>query len=420
VITEFVARRPVAVGLAVATWCVWVGGTAAADPAASVGVRVEVERGDGGVSGGLLERIDADGVRLAPAAAAGEATAWPIDAVRAVRRAGDATDAPRGLEVTLADGSKLTGDDFLWDGKQPAGLVRPEGRIELPPARVRTISWRGKEVAAAPWQSAIPEGTAADLVVVGTDDRYEFVECAIMAVSADTVTVVLDEETIPVKRSKVIGLHWLRPDGAVAAAARPRAVVAVTGGAVGAGRVEWSAAGLVIDGEIRIPADMLRGVDFAAGRTVSLAGLAVEKVDVEPWFGDLGRKEMLAAFFAPRSVGVAAAAPAMIMRPRTVAVWRLPPESRRFRTVVAAAAGPQSGAGAVVAVRVDDREVFRGQVDGGSAAAGDEGAAGRDAAAFGLPIDVELGAGRRLTLTVDHVPAGMGGAVRFTNPVVER
>jgi hypothetical protein len=420
----------------------------AADPAFAP-LPVEVEQGDGTVTAGRLERIDAAGVQLVDVAGgSGGSQSLPGDRVRAVRRTAAQPEGAAGrpkVMLTLIDGSTLSGDDFTWDGKQPAALIRPEGRIELPAGRVRSIAWRQEGVAgdASPqWQGAIPEGVEKDLVVVGTDANHEFVECAITGVSADTVTVVLEEETIPVKRSKVIGLQWLRGEPAAAANGAGRALVAVSGGGVRASRVEWSADGLVVDGEIRLPAAMFIGVDYAAGRLVRLASLTAEKVDVEPWFGGLtrtaGRNDALAAFFAPRTIvpaggdaapvaaggkrgDAAPATPGIIMRPRTVAVWRLPPDSRRFRTVVAAAAGPQAADATVVSVAVDDREVFRRQIDGGAAAAGDDRAPALEPPGEGVPIDVDLASGRRLTVTVDVGPGGgIGGAVRFTDPVIER
>jgi hypothetical protein len=418
---------------------------------------VEVEQGDGTVTEGRLERIDAAGVQLVDVA--GGSQSLPGDRVRAVRRtrAGDdAAESPRTSDspgrdegqakvvLTLIDGSTLSGDDFAWDGKQPAVLFRPEGRIELPAGRVRSVAWRPEGVAGdAPpqWQAAIPEGTEKDLVVVGTDENHEFVECAITGVSADTVTVVLEDETIPVKRAKVIGLQWLRGEPAAANAAG-RALVAVSGGGVRASRLEWSVDGLVVDGEIRLPAAMFSGVDYAAGRLVRLASLTAEKVEVEPWFGGLvrtaGRSDGLAAFFAPRTIGPSAgdatpvavgvkradagtAAAGIIMRPRTVAVWRLPPDSRRFHAVVAAVAGPQAADATVVTVAVDDRELFRQQLGGGAAAAADDRGTAHEQPGQGVPIDVDLASGRRLTVTVDFAPGGgIGGAVRFTDPVIER
>ena len=80
----------------------------------------------------------------------------------------------------------------------------------MPVARVREVQFVGAGTAPrGAWLEAVPDGVTSDLVVVGKADGFEFVECAITAVSAETVTVILDEETIPVRRSKVVGLRWL-------------------------------------------------------------------------------------------------------------------------------------------------------------------------------------------------------------------
>ncbi len=456
----FVSCAVIRAVVAVVAWpLIWsvAGVIHAADALPQSPLLVMVEQGDGTVTTGRLERIDAAGVHLADGP--GGPLSVPGERVRTVRRtsrpATSAESRPK-LVLTLVDGSTLSGDDFAWQGQKPAVLMRPEGRIELPAGRVRSIAWLSETAAVdavPPWQGSIPEGTDKDLVVVGTDENHEFVECAIAGVSADTVTVVLDEETIPVKRSKVIGLRWLRGDPAGAAAAVGRVLVSVSGGGVRASRLEWSADALVVDGEIRLPAALFVGVDYAAGRIVRLASLTAEKVEVEPWFGGLvprggapaghdargdGLLAAFSAYFAPRTIestadqprvlsadgpqaDSGAAVPAIIMRPRTVAVWRLPPDSRRFRAVVEAVAGPQAADATVVAVAVDDRELFRQQVGAASGAA--EGGVGNDPQrqGGGIPIDVDLTNGRRISVTVDFGSGGgIGGAVRFTNPVIER
>lgn len=392
----------------------------AAEPVAGAAPLVRVQRGDGTATSGRLLGIDAGQVRLASDAAGGAAVAVPVEGVRSLVREDAAADGFHKILVTLVDGATLSGDEFAWDGKGAAELVRPEGRIELPVARVRSVAVLPGAAAAAAWQAAIPEGASSDLVVVGGEESHEFVECAITAVSPETVTVVLDEETIPVKRSKVIGMQWLRNDGGATAG---RLAVSVAGGVLKGDRVEWSADGLVVDGEIRLPAALLTGVDYASGRTVGLAGLNAEKVSVEPWFGALARGAGLESFFAPRAVSArktsgrqeqqAAAHAGLIMRPRTVATWRLPPDSRRLRATVAAAAGSQAADATIVAVAVDDRELFRRQVDAT--------AAGEAAGVEGIPLDIDLAGGRRLTVTVDFGTAGgIGGAVLFADPVIER
>jgi hypothetical protein len=68
-------------------------------------------------------------------------------------------------------------------------------------------------------------------------------------------------------------------------------------------------------------------------------------------------------------------------------------------------------------VAVDDRELFRRQIDAAASATGEGEAGGSN----GIPLDVDLAGGRRLTLTVDFGGAGgIGGAVLFSDPVIER
>lgn len=378
---------------------------------------VEVDLGAGGPVRGRLAAIGPDGVTLLGAEDGSPAPGLlPAERVRSVRRLDAAAATAGRLAVTLVDGGALGGDDFAWDGGDRAVIVRPEGRLELPIGRVRTVSWQEGAAAGgrAAWLDAVPEGVASDLVVVGKADGHEFVECALAAVGAEAVTVVLDEERIPVKRSKVIGLHWLRTgqgDGERAAGV----AVSVAGGRVRAGRVDWSPEALVLDQEVRMPAALLVDVDYAAGRLTSLASLEAEKVDVEPWFGGLVQREGWKSFFSPRPIGGGDPA-GIIMRPRTTAVWRLPADSRRFRAVVAPAAGAQAADAALVVVTLDDREVFRGRVDATSVG-------GEDARPEpgGVPIDVDLADARRLKMTVDFVPGeGIGGAVLVSRAVIER
>jgi hypothetical protein len=368
----------------------------AGDPAAPV-YRAELD--DGSHLGGPLVTIDAEAVTLE---ADGAQRSLPVASVRRLERKSPAPapDAPA-ARLTLVDGSTLAGDDFSWaDGR--ATLVVRQGRVELPIERVRSVAWRQADAGEAEWLSSLPDSIESDLVVVRKGDAFEFVDCAIAAVAADAVSVVLDEEKIPVKRTKVIGLHWLRP----AADAEPAAVtVDVAGGSLRADRVEWTPEALVVDGVIRIPSGMLERIDFASGRTIQLATLEPERLEVEPYFGGLAKIAGLSGFFAPRAVPADRdfPQPGLLVRPRTVAVWRLPTGSRRLRTSITPATKPLH-APAIVAISLDDREVFRGSITAESPAM----------------IDIDLVGGRRLTLTVDFGAAAGSGPVRLAAPVIEK
>lgn len=381
-----------------ATWLAVVPSFAAEGPV----VRVELD--DGAVAEGKLVEIAAATVNVADAG--GAVRSIPVERVRTVGRSDPSPPARGRVRVSLTDAASLTGDDFAWSGDR-ALLDGPAGRVELPLGRVRAVEWRAEDAAAdASWLDAVPEGASSDLVVIRKPEGFEFVECAISAISPDSVTVVLDEETIPVKRAKVAGLRWLRAESD---ASSGRIVVDVDGGNLRAESAVWTAEGLVLDGGVaertlRIPAGALRRVDYAAGRTTFLSAVAPERLVVEPFFGALARIDGLAVAFAPRPVAADGrhAKPGLVVRPRTVAVWRIPSGSRRFRTAVthAAGAGP-----AVVMIAVDERTVFEQVVSGESS----------------VPVVLDVSGGRRLGVTVDFGPAGaVAGAVRFEEPVIEQ
>lgn len=370
-------------------------------PRFTTAIEVRVELASGAVETGRLAGISAATVDLAGSGS--ETRSLPLDHVRTLTRSDAGGDASLGrVRLALTDGATLGGEEFSWQGTT-ATLVMSAGRVELPLARVRSVEWPAE--GRADWTGSVPEGTTSDLVVIGKPDGFEFVECAISAIGPDTVTVVLDEETIPVRRSKVIGLRWLRAD---AGAAPGRTQVDVVGGGLRADSVAWSEAGLVLDAadaerRMLLPAAALVRVDFAAGRTTRLAGVAPERLEVEPFFNALGGVEGLSRYFAPRPVpGDNAAAPGLVIRPRTVAVWRIPAGGRRFRSRVATYGGTGP---ATVTVSVDDRRVFEHVVSGAEA----------------TPIDLDLAGGRRLGVTVDFGPAAaLSGAVLLEEPVIDQ
>jgi len=369
----------------------------------SVGHAFRVNRVDG-------TSLEGDLLSITAAELVIDAVRLPLDAVRVVERmpaaaaandpAEEARDAVKKVRLECRDGSTLSGDDFLWsDGT--ATLVRRDGPVSLPAERLKRVVWRSD--ADADWTRSLPESVDGDLVVVAKGEGFEFVECAITAVTAEAVTVVLDDETIPVKRTKVLGLQWLRENAE--SESPPAMVVDVVGGRLLAESLVWSPEALFVDDCVRLPAAMLSRIDFTTGRVVSLATLPPERVEVEPFFGGLARIDGLASYFAPRPVAADDhfAQPGFLVRPRTVAVWRIPRGARQLRTAcVSAMAG--RGGGTVVAIAVDEREVFRQPID----------------SAKPMPIEIDLRDARRLTLTVDFGTAADGPAVRFENPVIEK
>lgn len=390
-------RAVVMVGAIVA-----VPGTGNAADGDATAVMVALSNGDTATGG--LEGIDSKGVRLATESGR---RAIELDAVRRVECQRGGPAAVAGVSVVGTDGARVTGTDVTWDG-ETVRLETSAGVVTLPVARVQMIDWlradrQGGNDAEPAWQQSLPDELESDVVVVAKGEETQCVPCAIVGITADAVRVVLDGETIPVKRERVVGLRWLREPAAAGGI-----VVEVSGGVLPASRVEWSPEGLVIDDAVRLPAVSLQSIDFAAGRTTRLAGLATEQLEVEPFFGSLTGIEELIPAFRPRVVAGEDGSPRkdLMIRPRTVAVWRVPAGSRTFTTAISR--GPAVGGGALVVIAVDGREVFRGSVDDASAAN-----------AAGISIgEIPLDGARRLSITVDYGRAGpVGGVVILRDPL---
>lgn len=387
-------------GLGWRAWALAVVATAAATPAAAAAaaVTVTVDCDTGPAVTGVFRAIDASAVTLD---IDGEARVLPRAEVRSVVRTPATPPRPEPASVHVGgDGIEVAGDDLLWEGDRIA-IIRGVERVELPVDRVGRAVWRTAAGAGEPaWLAAVPAAPAADLVAVSRAGGFELVECAITGITSDAVEVMLDGERIPVKRGKVLGLVWLRPQPP---AARPGVHVAIPGGRLAATTIVGSDDGLLLDDTIRVPVGLLEAVDFTAGRRVSLVDLPLDDWQGEPFFGAAAAVEGMADFFAPRIVRPAAAAPAWLLRPSGAATWRIPGGSRRFRARLVATAVPATQAVEVV-VRPDVGAAWQRRLEGGDAA----------------DVAVDLGTSRRLTIELRFADGGIGFPVRIVEGAFER
>lgn len=363
--------------------------------AAADAPEVRLERTSGDPIDGRLESLDGS---EATVATDGGLVTTPLGEVRRIVRRRPAEDVPVGVELSGAGGLTLTGDALVWEGAT-AILSRGTARISLPLERIGRAVFLPVPEGKGAWTAAIPAAPAADLIAVSRGEGFELVECAIVGVGPDTVTVMLDGEPIAVNRGRVLGLVWLRPP------ATPGGVrVVIDGGMVPANDVVCRDGEVVIDGDVHVPGELVAMIDLAAGRTVSLADLRPERVASEPYFGGLVAIDGMREFFAPRVVTVGAAgagdAPprrSLLMRPRTVATWRVPPGSRRFRATLVRGVPASSSAAVLVKVAGDSIPLHEQRVD----------------AAGGAALDLDVTGIRQFEITVDFAGADMGCSVRF-------
>lgn len=374
---------------------------AASAPIESV---ARVELVDGTAVAGVVQSIDAAEVRID---AESGARRVPLAEVRRlVRDEARPAVAARRMRLDAVDGTWAEGDDFLWQGAT-AAIVRDGIRIELPIERVRRVTWRDPAAAAPPWLAALPDDPTEDLVVVARGESSEVVDCAITEVSSEAVTVVLDGETIPVRRAKVVGLVWSRPP-----ATETGVRIGIDGGRLAGGFVRLEGEDLVVDDATRVPFALVESIDFAAARRVALSDLEPERQSTEPFVGDLMTIAGVAAFFAPRIVPGKDATPAtpdrraLLVRPRTVARWCVPESARRFRAVIDRGPGARPGAAVRVAVRLDDHDRWESVLDAKQAT--------------GAVVDLDVAESGRLELIVDFVGLDPGCPVLIDEAVFEQ
>lgn len=365
-------------------------------------VAVVVATSDGEKVTGVLEGIEPTQIRVVTESGV---RTLGVESVRRVECIRSEPDADGEITIFGTDGARLTGTDVEWEG-DVVSLTVPTGVLTMPVTGVEVIEWnrtsRDEGDTAPGWRESLPDEMDSDVIVVTKGDGMQCVPCAIVGITSDAVRIRLDGDAISVKRDRVAGLRWLReptvPGGIL---------VTVAGGQLPATRVEWSPEGLVINGAVTFPAPSLRGVDYAAGRIARLAELTTERLTVDPFFGGLAKVDGLVSAFQPRVVVAddGSLGKDLVIRPRTVAVWRVPPGSRTFATMIAPAEA--SGSGALVVISVDDTEVFRGSVDDGPIVDG-----------AGIPIgEIPMGGARRLSITVDYGRAGpIGGSVILRDP----
>ncbi len=409
----------------------------AAQPARAQPPEMVVTPASGAPLRGQLIGLDETEVRLSA-----DGTERTID-LRTVRQIAISAQpaVPGGTLVGLTDGSRLAVNDITTTAETATALL-PTGPLVLPPSCLHWVAW---PVAAEPaaegppvpaWLADLPAEPAGDIVVIRRDDGWQFIACAIISVTADEVVVLLEEERIPVNRTKLAGLCWLRGTATPAAEPEPAAgeiLLALAGGSLRCRGVSWSAAdgswqvrlSTRADGKTVLPAGSLGGIDYAFGRRIDLTRRQPAEMKVEPYFGSLVDDDQLRSFFAARVVPVAATAAAeaaaqgLLIRPRTEMIWTIPPDSRRFRGTLQPASQAAITPTAVV-IEVDGVERFRAELGG------------PEEAAAAQPIDIDLTGGRQLRLLVDFVRRPLdttpqaastpllGGPILLTEPLIER
>ncbi len=365
---------------------------------------------------GALVAISADEIALATAD--GDKR-WPLVDVLDIASA----KAPRGAAtpaviVTLRDGSCVHAAAYTTVGETATIELADGAKLSVPTQGVHWVRWpqSGAPLAAAAvanaaapaadpgaqaWQQFVEQPIEADLLVVRKKDEVDSVDGQIGDVGAESVAFVMDDEKLDVKRAKIVGIVYYRAEEAASPA--PLAKVQTADGSAWAAKsLTLTDAGCTLEtaagAKVNVPAAALARIDFSQGKVLYLSDLDWDAAQSErtPYFGPPMPLDASVDPYAPQrdraleggelTLARRTYRKGLALHSRTRLVFRLPEGYRRL-TALAGIDDRLSDQGSVrLEIVGDERTLLSAIVSGGDAP---------------LPVDLDVGGVRRLTILVD-------------------
>ena len=239
-----------------------------------------------------------------------------------------------------------------------------------------------------------------DLLVIRADENLDYHKGVLHDVTDDVVLFELDGETLPIKRSKVLGFvyrHGSTPN-------LPSAVCRIAD-ATGS---QWAAQSLTLTADKKLqwttpsgltvaePLASVVEIDFSGGKLTYLSDLKPETAAWTPYFGVEKPLPAAGRFFAPRSnrgfetdplqLGGVVYGKGLAIHCRTELVYRLPDRFSRFQAIAGIDDAVRPNGKVRLTIRGDGKVLLETTILGGDAP---------------RPIDLDARDVRRLTILVD-------------------
>lgn len=376
----------------------------------SAGVPVELQPTEGDPRQVLLDQVDAEQLIVRSEVTAPPETI-PANTVRQIRWTTAPTETkPAPFQIRLTDGSLVAAESYsaangtaqvVWNGSPTA--------VAIPVDRIRAVRLgRFDQAIDQSWQELLGRPVVADVVgVLRKNQTLDNVQGVIQDVTDEVVKFQFEGETIDVRRSKVVGISYYRPQ---ANPAPPeRGTLMLHDGSVL--RVEQlalaeSSQGLtarvqtVSGAELTVPMSLFKQLDLAGQSLTYLTQLEPESEIFTPFVDQPKLTETLARWYAVRTSSQKAIDPVQLkkdgrlqsldnsvsLHSRTELVYRLAGQYRRFHGL--AGIDPTLGIGrAQLTIRADGANKMQQNL-----------VAGDDA----VPMSIDVTGVNRLVVTVDY------------------
>jgi hypothetical protein len=309
----------------------------------------------------------------------------------------------------LVDGSSLLADDYTVHSGQATFVLSGGGQsFDVPTTEIAEVRFPPQnETAFAEWTRIVARPADSDRLVVYKGPAIDDHQGILRDVTAAEVHFEVDGDVLPIKRARVSGLIYYH-------AARPKLPEALCHISDVDG-ARWSVQAMrLVDGKLQWttptgltvsrPAAQIKRIDFSGGKIVYLSDLRPQSVAWTPYFRPDNDLPILNQFYAPRrdrtlemrslTLGGKQYRKGMAMHSRTEITYRLPDHFRRFQALAGIDDHLRPQGSMRLVIRGDDRVLWEAAVTGADAP---------------LPVDLDIGGVRRLSLLADFAGAlGIG------------
>ena len=285
------------------------------------------------------ETVSGELLRITPEAVVFKEKNLPLAEVLELRTASiPSTAGSSANELMLNDGSRLSATDVVhtdagWEIKGPGF-----GTAKLPANAVRYARLAPVDAKVQlEWLKLTEKETKKDLLVIRKGDKLDFVQGVVGDIDATSVKFLLGEDLVPVKRERLYGIVFAPLRQPVVAA--KIGLTLVSGDRLQARTLTLneSAAQLTLagGGELSIPRDQLRIVDFSAGKVRQLANWEPRDLQYVPYFDIVWKyRANRGPEGGPLRLGNKTYGRGLCLHSRTTMKWRLEGEYRRLQGII--------------------------------------------------------------------------------------
>jgi len=302
----------------------------------------------------------------------------------------------------LTDGSLIAAASYQTEAGTIKAATTKMGILNLPSGSVDHVRFQtGPPVMEQRWQEMLDREITEDMLVIVSGDTLDYLGGIVRAVREQQVDFDLDGDVVPVRRGKVYGIRYYRPDRGEAF--EPMARLVDDSGSI------WRIQKVVTseaDGTLRadtplgirltLPFEAVTRIEFAGSGRVFLSDLTADSVHWTPYFGRPGSVASLEKLYRPRQNATLDSVPIVLdgvpyehgltLHSRTEMTYRLTGPFERFQATAGIDDRVRPGGNVMLKILGDGRVVYQATIAGTHPA---------------QKIDVSLKGVKTLTILVD-------------------